>query len=60
MQTSMWNILHSSHNRLKFNVPDDRPDGVAELELVCVGGGGEVLAELGHDCVEVLKLKLGY
>ena len=46
------------HAPIKPYVPDDRPDGVAELELVCVGGGGEVLAELGHDCVEVLKLKL--
>ena len=35
-------------------IPDNRPDGVTQLELVGVGGGGEVVAELGHDGVEVL------
>ena len=34
--------------------PDDGPDGVAQLELVGVGGGDKVFAELGHDGVEVL------
>ena len=39
-------------------MPDDGPDGVAQLELVGVGGGGKVLAELGHDGVEVLVARV--
>ena len=46
------------HAPIKLYVPDNRPDGIAELELVCVGGGGEVLAELGHDRVEVLHMEI--